>query len=102
MTQTEFYVKDQLFNRIIGLVIEITKLTIKEDGIYQDNDIISWDEFIGLDFQTQVDNLNGLLLFGDCTLEFCCDETQEAENWASFSNEILCKVINELENILHN
>jgi hypothetical protein len=45
------------------------------------------------------DFIDGVLFFGDGTIEFHFKENMDAENWASFDESIILSVINELKTI---
>ena len=43
------------------------------------------------------DSIDGVLIFGDGTMEFHYKNLQDALNWAEFSEEVIEKVIEQLE-----
>ena len=43
------------------------------------------------------DSIDGVLIFGDGTMEFHYKNLQDAINWAEFSGEVIEKVIEQLE-----
>lgn len=43
------------------------------------------------------DSINSVLIFGDGTMEFHLKNEQDAPNWAEFSEEVIEKVIGQLE-----
>ena len=43
------------------------------------------------------DSIDGVLIFGDGTMEFHLKNLQDAPNWAEFSEEVIEKVIGQLE-----
>lgn len=45
------------------------------------------------------DSIDGVLIFGDGTIEFHLKNEQDAINWAEFSEEINEKVIEQLEQV---
>lgn len=47
------------------------------------------------------DSIDGVLIFGDGTMEFHLKNEQDAPNWANFSEEIIEKVIGQLELVWH-
>ena len=59
-------------------------------------DYIRWDEMemIVFDpFDYDGDRIDAVVFFGDGTIEFHFEESQEAINWAEFPNDIIRKVI---------
>ena len=47
------------------------------------------------------DSIDGVLIFGDGTMEFHYKNLQDALNWAEFSDEVIEKVIEQLELVWH-
>ena len=47
------------------------------------------------------DSIDGVLIFGDGTIEFHLKNEQDAINWAEFSDEVIEKVIGQLELVWH-
>ena len=45
------------------------------------------------------DSIDGVLIFGDGTIEFHLKNEQDAPNWAKFSEEVIEKVIEQLERV---
>ena len=45
------------------------------------------------------DSIDGVLIFGDGTMEFHLKNEQDAPNWANFSEEVIEKVIGQLEQV---
>ena len=58
-------------------------------------------EFIELqnDIPFEDDFIDGVLFFGDATIEFHFKNNMDAENWASFDESIILSVINEMKTI---
>ena len=47
------------------------------------------------------DSIDSVLIFGDGTMEFHYKNLQDAINWAEFSEEVIEKVIEQLELVWH-
>ena len=47
------------------------------------------------------DSIDGVLIFGDGTIEFHLKNEQDAINWTGFSEEVIEKVIEQLELVWH-
>ena len=64
------------------------------------NTILEWDDMEFIDFNNLIpfenDYIDGLLYFGDGTIEFHFKTTMEAENWARFDEKTLNNVTQEL------
>lgn len=61
-----------------------------------EGDYIRWDEMemIVFDpFDYDGDRIDAVVFFGDGTIEFHFEESQEAVNWAEFPNDVIRKVI---------
>jgi hypothetical protein len=67
------------------------------------NSCLEWDDYEFVEFYNDIpyedDYIDGLLFFGDGTIEFRFKSTCEAENWANFDNVTIISVINELKQI---
>ena len=61
---------------------------------------MEWTDYETIDLPNEVeldeDSINGVLFFGDGTIEFHLKNEQDAINWAEFSEEINEKVIEQL------
>ena len=62
-----------------------------------DYEIIKLPNEIDLD----EDSIDTVLIFGDGTIEFHLKNEQDAPNWAKFSEEVIEKVIEQLELVWH-
>lgn len=82
------------------LLAEITRLcelTIKNDKLYNNNDdVLSVTSCEGITIPVVDDNIDGVIIFGDYTIEFhLLDE--DACNWAEFSEDTIKRVISILQ-----
>lgn len=62
---------------------------------------LPYDEYLSLDITPipfENDYIDAVLFFGDGTIEFHFDETQDALNWSEFSTEIIEQVLVNLAN----
>ena len=66
---------------------------------------MEWTDHEVIDLPNEVkldeDSIDGVLFFGDGTIEFHLKNEQDAINWAEFSEEINEKVIEQLELVWH-
>ena len=66
---------------------------------------MEWTDYETIDLPNEVeldeDSINGVLIFGDGTIEFHYKNGQDAINWAEFSEEVVEKVIEQLELVWH-
>ena len=64
---------------------------------------MEWTDYETIDLPNEVeldeDSINGVLFFGDGTIEFHLKNEQDAINWAEFSEEINEKIIEQLEQV---
>ena len=62
---------------------------------------MKWTDYETIDLPNEVeldeDSIDGVLIFGDGTIEFHLKNEQDAPNWAEFSEEVIEKVIGQLE-----
>lgn len=65
------------------------------------NDFLNWDEYEFIEFKTpfpyEDDLIDGILFFGDATIEFHFQKSCEAENWATFDIDTITRVKDCLE-----
>ena len=59
---------------------------------WTDQEVIDLPNGVKLD----EDSIDGVLIFGDGTIEFHLKNEQDAINWVKFSNEVIEKVIEQL------
>ena len=98
--------------KLTKLIEEITKIRWddeKEVYFDRDNNILEWTDYEMIDLPNSIpykdeendvdDYIDGVLYFGDGTIEFHFQECMDAENWARFDIEIMRKVIAELETL---
>ncbi len=66
---------------------------------------MEWTDYETINLPNEVeldeDSINGVLFFGDGTIEFHYKNRQDAINWAVFSEEVVEKVIEQLELVWH-
>ena len=66
---------------------------------------MEWTDYETIDLPNEVeldeDSINGVLFFGDGTIEFHLKNEQDAINWAEFNEEVVEKVIEQLELVWH-
>ena len=94
--------------RLMTLIRGIFALTWSDETMaFALNDSpMEWTDYETIDLPNEVeldeDSINGVLFFGDGTIEFHLKNEQDAINWAEFSEEINEKVIEQLELVWHN
>ena len=74
------------------------------DGLMDaDGNDMDWDDYciylIEPNLELSRCSIDGIMMFGDGTLELRCTENADALNWAEFSNEDLQKVIDYLKDL---
>jgi hypothetical protein len=94
--------KISYFDTLLSLVIVASGIKVKDDIMYdsEDNEL-AWEdmEYIGFENTIPYNNnhIDGLLIFGDGTIEFHEKESEEAFNWADYPIEIIQSVIDRLK-----
>ena len=89
--------------RLMTLIRGIFALTWSDETMaFALNDSpMEWTDYETIDLPNEVeldeDSIDGVLFFGDGTIEFHLKNEQDAINWAEFSEEINEKVIEQLE-----
>ena len=89
-----------LGDRLIELAMTILGLSFNENGeIYDNGVLLDWDCFESIDIepiQINEDSINGVLIFGDATIEFHLASECDALNWAYFDVNTITQVIKKL------
>ena len=93
--------------RLMTLIRGIFALTWSDETMaFALNDSpMEWTDYEVIDLPNEVeldeDSIDGVLIFGDGTMEFHLKNEQDAPNWAEFSEEVIEKVIGQLELVWH-
>lgn len=93
--------------RLMTLIRGIFALTWSDETMaFALNDSpMEWTDYETIDLPNEVeldeDSINGVLFFGDGTIEFHLKNEQDAINWAEFNEEVVEKVIEQLELVWH-
>ena len=90
------------FDTLLSLAIVASGIKVKDDIMYdsEDNEL-AWEdmEYVTLDNTILYNNghIDGVLIFGDATIEFHEKESEEAFNWVDFPIETITQVIDRLK-----
>lgn len=90
------------FETLLSLAIVASGIKVKDDIMYdsEDNEL-AWEdmEYVALDITIPYNNghINGVLIFGDGTIEFHEKESEEAFNWIEYPIEVIQSVIDQLK-----
>ena len=93
--------------RLMILIRDILGLTWNDEAnsFMVNGSPMEWTDHEVIDLPNEVkldeDSIDGVLLFGDGTIEFHYKNEQDAINWAEFSDEVIEKVIEQLELVWH-
>ena len=93
--------------RLMTLIRGIFALTWSDETMaFALNDSpMEWTDYEAIDLPNEVeldeDSINGVLFFGDGTIEFHLKNEQDAINWAEFNEKVVEKVIEQLELVWH-
>ena len=93
--------------RLITLIRNILGIDWNDevDSYMVNGSTMEWTdcETIGLPNEVELDedSIDGVLIFGDGTIEFHYKNEQDAINWTEFSDEVIEKVIEQLELVWH-
>lgn len=93
--------------RLMTLIRGIFALTWSDETMaFALNDSpMEWTDYETIDLPNEVeldeDSINGVLFFGDGTIEFHLKNEQDAINWAEFNEKVVEKVIEQLELVWH-
>ena len=89
--------------RLMTLIRDILGIDWNDEvDLYMVNgSTMEWTDHEVIDLPNEVkldeDSIDGVLLFGDGTIEFHYKNEQDAINWTEFSEEVIEKVIGQLE-----
>ena len=93
--------------RLMMLIRDILGLTWNDEAnsIMVNGSPMEWTDHEVIDLPNEVeldeDSIDGILIFGDGTIEFHYKNEQDAINWTEFSDEVIEKVIEQLELVWH-
>lgn len=93
--------------RLITLIRDILGIDWNDEAnLYMVNgSTMEWTDHEVIDLPNEVeldeDSIDGVLIFGDGTIEFHLKNEQDAINWTEFSEEVIEKVIEQLELLWH-
>ena len=94
--------------RLMTIIRDILRIDWNDEvDLYMVNgSTMEWTDHEAIDLPNEVklaeDSIDGVLLFGDGTIEFHYKNEQDAINWTEFSDEVIEKVIEQLELVWHN
>ena len=92
--------KIMLGDKLIELSMTILGLSSIGNGeIYNNGVLLDWDNFESIEIEPipyDEDNIDGVLIFGDATIEFHLENECDALNWADFDEKIIIQVIKKL------
>ena len=93
--------------RLMILIRDILGLTWNDEAnsFMVNGSTMEWTDHEVIDLPNEVeldeDFIDGVLIFGDGTIEFHYKNEQDAINWTEFSDEVIEKVIEQLELVWH-
>lgn len=89
-----------LGDKLIELSMTILGLSSIGNGeIYDNGVLLDWDSFETIDIEPipyNEDNIDGVIIFDDATIEFHLENECDALNWADFDEKIIIQVIKKL------
>lgn len=97
--------------KLTNLLEKLTNLKWNDDeNTYQyvnTDESLEWCDYEMIDLPNPIpyknddieDYIDGVMIFGDGTIEFHFQECMDAENWARFEIEVMRKIIAELETL---
>ena len=92
--------KIKYFDLLLNEVIRIKGITFNDNDDMLDNqsNIIDWTDYEYIVLPNIINNINGVMIFGDGTIEFH-ELDEQAYNWADYENTIIIQILNELKSI---
>lgn len=102
MSSKDALKKIKLYDTLVNELITALELSVVEGGIMNNGQIMEWQDLESVSLFNPIpyenDRIDGVLLFGDGTIEFHLEKECDAINWAEFSNDYIKMIIEELEN----
>ena len=93
--------KIRLYDTLVNELITALELSVVEGGIMNNGVIMEWHDLESVSLFNPIpyenDRIDGVLLFGDGTIEFHLENEGDALNWAEFTNDYLKMIIRELQ-----
>lgn len=90
------------FDTLLSLAIVASDIKVKDDIMYdsEDNEL-AWEDMEYIGFENTIpykgNHIDGVLIFGDGTIEFHEKESEEAFNWVDYPIEIIQNIIDRLK-----
>ena len=87
--------------KLTALICGILGLSWNDEtySLMEDDSPMEWTDCETIDLPNEVkldeDSIDGVLIFGDGTIEFRLKNEQDAINWTGFSEEVVEKVIGQ-------
>lgn len=101
MSSKDALKKIKLYDTLVNELITALELSVVEDGIINNGVKMEWYDLESLSLFNPIpyenDRIDGVLLFGDGTIEFHLENDGDALNWAEFSNDYIKMIIQELQ-----
>ena len=92
--------KMRLYDTLVNELITALELSVVEGGIMNNGEIMEWNDLESVSLFNPIpyenDRIDGVLLFGDGTIEFHLENDGDALNWAEFTNDYIKMIIDEL------
>ncbi len=100
MSSKDALKKISLYHTLVNELITALELSVVEGGIMNNGKIMEWHDLESVSLFNPIpyenDRIDGVLLFGDGTIEFHLERECDAINWAEFSNDYIKMIIEEL------
>ena len=104
-TKRNIFKKLALSDTLTKECMRVLNISFDNDGsIINNGEIMEWSDletislFNPIPCEEENDRIDGVLFFGDGTIEFHLEKECDAINWADFSNDYIKMIIEELEN----
>lgn len=102
-TKRNIFKKLALSGTLTKECMRVLNLSFGNDGsiIINNGEIMEWDDLETISFFSPIphenDRIDGILFFGDGTIEFHLENECDAINWADFTDDVIKMIIKELE-----
>lgn len=92
--------KIKFFGQLLNEIVSLKGITFDDNDNMLDNqsNIIDWTDYEYIILPNTINNIDGVMIFGDGTIEFH-ELDEQAYNWADYENTIITQILNELKSI---
>lgn len=90
---------NKFFGQLLNEIVSLKGITFDDNNMLDNqSNIIDWTDYQYIILPNTINNIDGVMIFGDGTIEFH-ELDEQAYNWADYENTIIIQILNELKSI---